>query len=372
MKKMHLLILTWAALLFVPGCNKPVYIEKQQFVLIEGIDLDEHNKLVVYTSSPVFSKEAKEKYKITSATAHSMRDSKAKINSKTIGSIAYGKTQTVLIGKKLLLQRNAFPYLDVLFRDPRNEINANVIVVNGTVKEVMYANMSDKGRIGVVINDQAESTFKNSNSVQTSLQQFHKQMLDKRATPYLSEMKVEKNDLVMSGTALLHKDGTYAASLNNKETSLLLLIQRNTKNTISLTFHLDPKRFHTDEEMSYVSFDIKKVKYNLKTKFAENHFTIDMQMKVQINLSERMFSLDLEKKSKQLEQAISQELTKECNALIKKAQKHQVAPFGFGHYVRAHDYKNWKKVQDDWGKALSEATVNISTKVIIKNIGVTE
>lgn len=232
--------------------------------------------------------------------------------------------------------------------------------------------MSDKGRIGVVIKDLAESAFKKSAAVQTTLQQFHKQMMDKGATPYLTEMKAEKNNLVISGTVLLHKDGTFATSLNNKESALLLLLQRNTRYSIPLTFHLPPEMFQTDEEMSYVSFDINKVKYNLKTKFVENQFTIDVKMKVQITLSERMFSFDLEKKSKQLEQAIAQELKKECEALIKKAQKHQVSPFGFGLYVRAYDYKNWKKVQDDWGKALSKAKVNISTKVIIKNNGVSK
>ena len=35
-------------------------------------------------------------------------------------------------------------------------------------------------------------------------------------------------------------------------------------------------------------------------------------------------------------------------------------------------YKNWKKVEDNWAKTLSEATVNVSPKVYIKSIGVSE
>ncbi|KRF19171.1 Ger(x)C family spore germination protein [Paenibacillus sp. Soil787] len=372
MKKWQGIFLTWAVILGLTGCGKAVYIETQRFLLADGIDFDEEKKVVFYTSSPVFSKAAKDRFKITSTTGDTIREIKKKLESKINGNVAPGKLQSILIGKKMLQQTNVLPYLDVLFRDPKNEINANVIVVDGSVKEVMYTNMSDKGRIGGVIKQLVESTYKSRISVLTTLQKFHEQMMDNAITPCITEMRVEKNDLVISGTSLLHKEGTYATSLNKQESSLLLLLQRNRNNPLPLTFHLPPEMFHTDEEISYVSFNIKKVKANFKTKFEGNHLTIDIEMKVPIDVEERMFTLDMEKQSKQLEHAIEQELEKECQALIKKAQKHQVDPFGFGIYVRAHDYKNWKKVEDNWGKALSEATVNVSTKVAIKSIGVSE
>ena len=217
-----------------------------------------------------------------------------------------------------------------------------------------------------------DSTFKSRITVQSSLQKFHQHMKDKTVTPYLTELKVKKNDLVISGTALLHKDGTYAASLNNQESSLLLLLQRNTKNRIPMTIHLPPEQFHSNERMSVVSFDITKAKVSIRPKSEATHLTIDITMKVQIELTERLFAIETEKQSKPLEQAIEQELKKECEALIKKAQKHQIDPFQIGLYVRAYDYKTWKSVQDNWGKALSEATVNISPKVAIKGAGVSE
>lgn len=372
MKKFNYILLTLAILLFVTGCGKAIYLENQQFVLTEALDFDENNKLIVFTTTPVFNKEATDRYKITSTSAKTLRKSKGGIDSKTSGTLAYGKSQNVLIGKKLLQDRNAFPYLDVLFRDSRNEINANVIVVDGTIKEVMYTNMSDKGIISNVIKQLLDSSYKSRVTVQTSLQQFHQQMKDKGMTPTLTEMKVEKNDLVISGTVLLHKDGTYATSLNHQESSLLLLLQRNVNNPLPLTFHLPPEMFHTDEKLSYVSFNIKKAKPKIKANFESGDLTIDIKMKVQIDLTERTFALNLDEKKKQLEQVIEKELKKECEALIKKAQKYQVDPFQFGVHVRAYQNKDWKNVEDNWGEALSEATVTVSPKVIIKSIGVSE
>ena len=199
----------------------------------------------------------------------------------------------------------------------------------------MYTNMSDNGRIAAVIKDLVESTYKSRVAVQTSLQQFHQQIKDKGMTPALTEMKPVKNELVVSGTVLLHKDGTYATSLNLQESSLLIVLQGNTKKSIPLTVHLSSEMFHTSKEMSFVSFNIKKGKPKIKAKFEDDHLTIDIGMKVQVDLTERLFPLDVDEKKKQLEQAIENELKEEIEALIKKAQKYQIDPFQFGVHVRA-------------------------------------
>lgn len=372
MKRLVYVLVIGAVWLFMTGCGSTAYLENQQFVLTEGLDFDENNKLVVFTSTPVFNEEATNKYKISSSLANSLRDSKRLIDSKTSGRLAYGKSQNLLIGKKLLQQRNGYPYLDVLFRDSRNEINGNVIMINGTVKDVMYTNMSDKGRVANVIKQLVDSSYEGRVTVKTTLQKFHQQMKDKGMTPALTEITSEKNDLVVTGTALLHQDGTYAASLNLQESSLLLLLQRDTKNYIPLTFHLPAKMFHTNEKMSFVSFNIKKAKSKFKAIFEDDHLAIDIAMKVHIDLTERMFEISIEEEKKKLEQAIENELKKECEALIKKAQKYNVDPFQFGIYVRAYHNKNWKKIEDNWGGALSEATINVSPKVTIESIGASE
>ncbi|MFD0697911.1 Ger(x)C family spore germination protein [Paenibacillus sp. GCM10027628] len=365
-------ILILAVLMSISGCGKKAYIETQRFALLIGVDLDEENNLVVYTTNPVFSKEAKVKYKITSATADSLRESRKKIDIKLNGNLAVGKIQNVIIGKKLLQQRNVFPYLDSAIRNAQIEVNAGLIMVDGSVKEMMYTNMNDKGRIGAVVKQMLDSTYNSRITVQTTLQEFHQQMMDKGTTPYISEMKAEKNDLVITGTALLHKDGTYAASLNNQESSLLLLLQQDTKNRIQLTFHLPQETFDTDNQTSYVSFDIIHAKVKPVIKFQDNRFHMDVRMNIQIDLTERLFTVDMEKNKEKMELAIQKLLKKQCETLIRMTQKKEVDPFRFGVHVRADDYKNWKKVEDNWGKAFSEATVTVSPKVTIKSIGVSE
>ncbi len=40
-----------------------------------------------------------------------------------------------------------------------------------------------------------------------------------------------------------------------------------------------------------------------------------------------------------------------------------------GLYARAYEYKEWQKVQDDWGEALSKADIKINVKVKVKSMG---
>ncbi|OCT10932.1 hypothetical protein A8709_04300 [Paenibacillus pectinilyticus] len=370
MKKWRHLLLTGTALFMISGCGKAVYIDTQRFFIAEGIDLNEENRLVLYSSIPVFSREATVKNKLTTVTVDTIRQAKMKLESRLNGNVAPGKLQSILIGKKLLKQKSVFPYLDVFFRDPKNEINANVIVVDGTLEEVLHTKMDDKGRVGNVIKQLVESTYKGGISPRATLQKYHQQMMDTAITPSIPEMRVEKNDLVIAGAALLHEDGTYATSLGTQESSLLLLLQRDTNNPIPLSFHLSPELFHTDDEMSYVSLEIKRAKLSIDPEYENNHLTLRIRMNVQIGLLEMMFHIDLKKQTKQLELAIEQELQRECQDLITKAQKNQIDPFGFGIIMRAKEYKDWKKIEGNWGGALSEATVTISPQVTIQNTGV--
>ncbi|WP_458259534.1 Ger(x)C family spore germination C-terminal domain-containing protein [Bacillus cereus] len=56
----------------------------------------------------------------------------------------------------------------------------------------------------------------------------------------------------------------------------------------------------------------------------------------------------------------------DLEGLIKKIQKAEIAPIGLGVYARAYTYKDWKRVQKQWGKALSKADVKIGGMGTIK------
>ena len=93
---------------------------------------------------------------------------------------------------------------------------------------------------------------------------------------------------------------------------------------------------------------------------------------MEISISERYSSFDVATHKKELEQVLEKDLSQRYQKLIATFQKHQVDPVGFGVYARAYQYKEWKKVEEDWPKAFAHAKVRIKPIVSIKGFGVIE
>lgn len=66
---------------------------------------------------------------------------------------------------------------------------------------------------------------------------------------------------------------------------------------------------------------------------------------------------------------LAKEIQKQLESIVKKLQKYEVDPIGFGLYARAYEYKQFKK-QKSWAKAFAKADVNIRLTVEIVNYGV--
>jgi hypothetical protein len=80
--------------------------------------------------------------------------------------------------------------------------------------------------------------------------------------------------------------------------------------------------------------------------------------------------IDKVKDKKKLTSLITKQLHNDLNDLIHKIQKQQLDPFGFGDYARALQYKEWKKVEDDWPSAFSKASLKVTPTIKILENGI--
>jgi CO/xanthine dehydrogenase Mo-binding subunit len=118
-----------------------------------------------------------------------------------------------------------------------------------------------------------------------------------------------------------------------------------------------------------VSVTLADMKTKIKTAYRNGRFQFDIRIRSHTTLSEREFPFDVENKSGELEKMIEKQIDQQFGNLIKKIQKHKIDPIGLGLYARAYEYKEWQKVQDDWGEALSKADIKINVKVKVKSMG---
>lgn len=96
-------------------------------------------------------------------------------------------------------------------------------------------------------------------------------------------------------------------------------------------------------------------------------FNINVHMR--ISISERLFPFNVRNDGERLERSIEKQLKSDLERLIKKIQKAEIDPIGLGLYARAYTYKDWKRVQKKWGKALSKADVKVNVHVKIGGMG---
>lgn len=370
MKKLIHITLVIVLVTMLPGCMDRINLEDTTLALMTGIDLNEKNELLFYMTSPVFSREAKEKSEEFGVRADTLRESRLGYDRLVTALTVAGKIQVIVLGKRLVQHPDWFRLLDAVFRDARFTVNARIIVFDGPVHDLFHFNPKDKPRLALHLTKLIDTANYRNLTVKTRAQELHRQMFEKGMTPSVTEMKKEKAVMIM-GTALLSKKGTYGELISERDTILMQMLLYEKRGEISLTVPV-PLEEATQKKIvkDKISYIVKGVSRKVKTEYKDGHFHFDVQLKMRIAISERMFPFNMEKDYKKMEKMIEEELRKHFEKLIAKCQKKEVDPFGFGIYARAYAYKEWKKVEDDWPKAFANATVRIVPDVSIKGNGV--
>ncbi|WP_028551378.1 Ger(x)C family spore germination protein [Paenibacillus sp. UNC451MF] len=366
MKLLLCLLITMLALL--PGCNDRLDLEDMSIGLLMGIDLDENDRLVYYLSSPVFNKEAKKRQEESGVISSTMVQSEKKMDGLTTALTVRGKVQVLLLGKRLLKQSNWFPLLDVAFRDTKFTVNARIVAVDGPISEVIRFQPKDKPSLPEHLSKLIDTANERNITVKTTLQELHRQMYEKGTTPSISEIK-KMNDIEVQGTALLNEQGKYVSLITRQENTLLQILQRKTKEDLSLTVSVPQKQPDGGMIKKKLSILPEQLKLRIDSAFNEGRFEFDIIVRISFSLVEKQFPRFMNLQSQKLEHIINEELQKECRTLIKKFQEAEIDPIGLGLHARAYHNTQWKEVQDHWGEALARSIIRVTFQTEITKLG---
>ncbi|PEX90693.1 spore germination protein [Bacillus cereus] len=164
-------------------------------------------------------------------------------------------------------------------------------------------------------------------------------------------------------------------SLNRHESTPLIL-QKKANIPVSLTMHIPSAPVTSNNHLKdtkgkdFITINVLSINRYINTGYNDNHFKFNVEINLNVAISELTFNTDIDKDKKKLTSLITKQLNKDLNELIHKIQKQQLDPFGFGDYVRAFQYKEWKKVEDDWPNAFSKASVKVIPTIKILESGI--
>ncbi|ARC32617.1 Ger(x)C family spore germination protein [Bacillus toyonensis] len=347
------------------GCFDQTNVEDVSLTLVLGIDLDRNDNLLVYISSPVFNKEAKVKEETTVVKSATVRKSRDQFDATVMALTSGSKTQVILVGKRLLKQKNWMKYLDPFYRDPKNTVTTRVVAVDGPVSDVIYYNPKDKPRLPLYLTKLVDTASLRNITVKTNLQELHEQIADKGLTANMTEMKKTKK-IFVTGTALLDEKGRYKLTLKYDENKLLRILQQRTAGDFPFTIAIKLKSNSQDKD--WISFTAYNIKVKTKVRY-DNKFIFNTDIKMRVGITERLFSFNTRKDAAKLQKAIETKLEADFKQLIKKIQTANIDPIGLGRYARTYTYPEWKKVQNKWNNELAKGDVNVKVNIKISGMG---
>ncbi|SFM28797.1 germination protein, Ger(x)C family [Paenibacillus sp. 1_12] len=363
----HLLII--AVMISTSGCNDRLDLEDAAFPLLAGFDLDEKNNLHTYVALPVFSSSAQKKTYKLDVTAQTLGQTRQQSDAHWPAVFQGRKVLVMLVSKRLVEHDDWFRILDVFSRDAKNPLTCRLIMYDGPLSEIIYLNQKDEPFLPLLLRGMVDTKSERSETVKTTFQDMHRLRFEKGKTPAIAEVQLD-HEIRLSGSALLDHQGKYTDSLNAQETILMQILQNKANKPVSLSLTIPghPKRGPLNTNK--LSFNTNKTNAQIKTYFHDDRFRFDLAIQFSVVLTERLFPYDVKNNSAELEKAIAEQLKKQIERLISKFQSHHIDPIGLGIYAQAFAYKPYKKVEDQWGQALSQAVINVTVKVRIESMGV--
>lgn len=178
------------------------------------------------SGSPQGNKEFSEFHTVTGNTSRHTRD---KMDREISCRLSASKLRAILIGEALARQ-GIYPFLDVLYRDPRSALNAKVAVVAGKAHDMISTKVSGSQLISEHLHKLIQSGERRTIVPAVNLQLICPPMLDPGddfALPYIT---INVPNPLVYGIALF--SGDRMVSTLKSEDSLLYLLMANTRRII--------------------------------------------------------------------------------------------------------------------------------------------
>lgn len=351
---------------FLTGCRDYRNLEDISLEFVMGLEVDEKDQLMVYTSSPTFKKDALVKEVSNKVPADTIRNSREKLDEKVLGMIDGSKTQVILVGENIIKKKNWIRYLDVFYRDARNSTTPRVIAIKGSMDKVFFQFQKQQPQLSLYLKKLLATSYQRNNTVSTNLQTLRDQQLEQGITPSIARMDV-KQKLRINGTILLDDLMKKRIELSTTETKLLRILQGKIHGELPFSCELFSKNQESSKDR--VSFSIRDSAKHVYVKSNENlYFYIPIYL--EINITEFSPSFTTTQDIHTIEKRIEDAMNIQYKNLITKIQSAHIDPIGLGLYARAYAYPKWVKVSNHWGGALTKSKIQVNIKIKIMNKGI--
>ncbi|MCM3160117.1 Ger(x)C family spore germination protein [Metabacillus litoralis] len=358
------ILIVAAAFLFLGGCGYKD-IDRRFFVVSIGVDKsdDKENmyditlKVAVPTSE---TKTGSNESRMMTESAETISEAVRIIKSKVEKELDFSHTKMIVLGEKVV-EDDLTNILDWFYRRRDIQAIAWTAVGSPTALSVLEAKPSGErvpsnalflsfGNVGT------ETPYVTS----VYIFDFRRRQTERGIDPFLPIIKTEEEAFSINNTSLI-SDMKQVLILSAEETKYFNML-RNRASKFDIKVEKEEKPyflFSTDKIKA--SFDLKSEKSNRPV------ISYDVQLS---GIVEEAFETLDEAKANEYEKAVKIEVEEQINSLLKKLQKEEVDPLGFGLRYRATKTGKESNKVEKWDEIYPNAQFKVKVSVDMKNVGI--
>ena len=360
------------ALILLTGCWDQRQFKDVKLVLAKGFDQSEDGKIRETVSIPSVDRgtdgPGQEHVQIISTEADSVRDAREKIDQTIANSFDPAKLKTIVLGTDLA-KNGISPILDDFYRNPDNNLNSYLALVDGKAEDMISLQNPSEMRISSYISGLLDAAVVSTHFTGKNLQNIWSDLLEPGADFTLPMLAVLEESQLISyrGLALFHDDIYTGKYLDPEQSELLMLMEGYKGKFARLTRKVE--EHEGNKLLDYLTFNVMKAKQKVKISAKDSQVSAKVDLHLRVRVVEYPSNhLDSPAKVEKLNKILSKELTKDAEDIFHSLQESNSDVFSIGRKVKAYYPGVWDKV--DWDKTYPEMKIEPKVSVDIQETGV--
>lgn len=359
-------------LLSQTGCWDHRLYEEIGFILQLGFETGPDDQLIMSATLPSIEEDVEENVEFISVSSQKLiRSSQEKMRNLSGRMLLRGKTQQILFSRELA-HKGINEFFEAFMRNPENPVLANIVVVDGSPKELMELGIKyeNKPRISFYVASLLRDAQRRYIAPETRIFDFSIKYYSKTIDPVTPLLRYDKEKLEIIGSALFCGDKMVGEIDTHQSLLLNALIEK--KRVFEYIYRGDIP----DEKRGLIKkgtgMMVTQFKRNISTDIIDGIPLLQVHLDLKVMLDEHAdeHKLGDDDYKNELETLIETTIKDEILTLLKQLQKVCSDPIGFGERLRATQNKYWKTM--DWRDIYRKAEFYVTTNVNIDFYGSTE
>lgn len=354
--------------LLLTGCWDQLIIDDLALVFGMAIDVAPNQEgFYLGVSTPAFSEGAKGKTAKNIVYTRSISQGLMNMQLQRERNLMLGKASVIIFSTEAAKSEILLNVIRQLDQQRDTNPNAWLVISTGMdAREALYLEPPEEQRVAIYTEDMLNVGYNTGQIPQLTISHFWARYHTWGICPVIPTIKKTENDsLMLTGLALVNGQGKMVGELSDGETVMYMLITGDMTRGRMFT-EVD----YVEQKNRWISIFIKGNNRKVTTKVENNRVTIDLNLRLAVDVINLDMSFEDtldENIFAGLQTALSKDVQRNIEKVIKIAQSHKTDPFGLGQNVRAQNLQ-WSRNRD-WCEEFSKSQVNVHVEVEIRRIG---